>query len=429
MIITFALLFILLVVGCPVGLTLLVVGAAGMWLAGGLDVMLAVLGSVPYNSVAAWGLVVVPMFVLMGEMMASANFQVDAFEAARRWVGRLPGGLAISSVLVCAMMACCCGSGMATTATMGRVAIGEMERHGYKDYFAAGCIPLSGSLAVMIPPSTMLVFYAMLTHQPIGPQLMAGILPGILLIILYVLTVLTWAKVNPSLAPAVTERFTWGERFSSLGKMWPMFLVFFIIIGGIYSGIATAVEVSAIGGAATLLIWAARRNFSFSGISAPLKGTASITASMFVIVLGAMVFSKFTSYIGLPFVMVDFIEGLNWPPLGVIFVIMGIYAVLGLFLEPLCMVMITIPFFFPIVEALGFNPLWFGILVTAQAELGVATPPIGLHLFVVARVCPHISVEKIMRGVVPFVVVHSIGIVILVLFPKISLLIPMAMMK
>jgi tripartite ATP-independent transporter DctM subunit len=429
LIIAIIILFMLLITGCPIGLSLLVVGAVGLWLSGGPALMLAAMGSVPYNSVSAWGLVVVPMFVLMGELMASAEIQTDAFEAARRWVGRLPGGLAISSVLVCALMAATCGSGMATTATMGRVAVGEMEKQGYADYFAAGCIPLSGALAVMIPPSTLLVFYAIITQQPVGQQLMAGILPGILLTMLYISAVIVQVKLKPSLAPAVTEQFTWNQRFVSLGKMWPMFIVFIIIIGGIYSGIATAVEVSAIGSAATLLIWASRRKFTFRGLNIPLRATANITASMFFIILGAFVFSKFTSYIGLPFVMVDFVKGLHWPPLGIILVIMAIYAILGCFLEPLCMLMVTLPFFFPIVEALGFSPIWFGILVTAQAELGVATPPVGLHLFVVARVCPHISIEKVIRGVIPFVVIHCLGILILVLFPKISLLIPMAMGK
>ncbi|HJM50092.1 MAG TPA: TRAP transporter large permease [Alphaproteobacteria bacterium] len=417
-------LMVLLVLGLPVAFSLGLVGAAGLFLQGGLPLVSGFLSTEPYSNVASFTLVVIPMFVLMGELAVAAGMAQQAYAAARAWFGRLPGGLMMAAIGASTIFAAVSGSSVAATTTIGRVSIAEMRRYGYEGGMAAGAVAVAGTLSALIPPSAILVFYALITDQSISRMLMAGIGPGLLSATLFITVAYLMARWFPQLSPVMKERVSWRQRLSTLSLTAPFGLLVLVVLGGIYSGLVTVTEAAALGALAALGLLAASRRLSWPNLRQALDQTARISCMIFLIIIGGVIFSRFLAFSGIPFALVDFIHSLQVAPLVVVIVMLLILTGLGMFIDPVGMIMLTLPFFYPIIKDLGLDPVWFGVLIVLQAELGVITPPIGIHLFVVKQIAPDVPLGAIIRGVVPFMLCQFAVVALVVAFPEIALWLP-----
>lgn len=414
----------LLVTGLPVAFSMGLAGVLGVFILGGAEPATGLLATVPYSTVASFGLVVIPMFVLMGELVVAAGLARDAYVAARAWLGRLPGGLFMTAIGASTCFAAVSGSSVAATATIGRLSIAEMRRAGYDGGLAAGTVAVAGTLAALIPPSAMAVFYALVTDQSISRMLMAGVGPGLLSATSFIVTAYLVARRYPRLAPVVGERVTWSERLAALRMTGGFGVLVVVVLGGIYSGLVTATEASALGAMAAFVLLAVSGRWSRSAVRQALSATVRITCMIFLIIVGGMLFSRFLAYSGIPFALVGFIRALELPPVAVVIVMLLVLTLLGCFVDPVGMLMLTLPFFFPVVKALGVDPIWFGVLVVLEAELGVITPPIGVHLFVVRQLVPDVPLGAIVRGALPFMLCQFVVIALVLAFPQIALWLP-----
>ncbi len=414
----------LLLLGLPVAFSMALVGFGGLLLLGGTGPAFGLLGTVPYSTVASFSLVVIPMFVLMGELVAGAGFARQAYAAARVWFGRLPGGLAMAAIGASTFFAAVSGSSVAATATMGRISIGEMRRFGYDGGFAAGTVVVAGTLAALIPPSAMAVFYALVTDQSVSRMLFAGVGPGLVSAVLFMLTAYVVARRYPNLAPVVEYRVGWKERVASMKAIGPFGILIVVVLGGIYSGLVTVTEASALGALTALVLLAVSRQLSLSALNQALSSSVKISCMIYLIIIGGLLFSRFLAFAGIPFAMVSAIQGLDISPLSVVIVMLLIMTVLGMFMDPVGMIMLTLPFFFPIVKALGVDPIWFGVLVVLQAELAVITPPVGVHLFVVRQIAPDVPLSAIIRGSLPFIICQVLVMALVIVLPQIALWLP-----
>lgn len=422
-----AALLILLGTGLPVAFSLGLAGALGLLVLGGSAPVIGLLATVPYSTVASFSLVVIPMFVLMGELVVAAGMAHQAYAAARLWLGRLPGGLSMTAIGASTAFAAVSGSSVAATATIGKLSIAEMRKAGYDGGLAAGTVAVAGTLAALIPPSAMAVFYALVTDQSISKMLMAGVGPGLLSATLFTVTAYLVARRYPHLAPIVAERPAWRERLAALRMMSRFGLLIFVVLGGIYSGFVTVTEASVLGAFTTFVLLAVSGQFSWAKVNQALSASVRTSCMIFLIIVGGMIFSRFLAYSGIPFALVGFIESLALPPLAVVVVMLLILTVMGCFIDPVGMMMLTLPFFFPVVRALGIDPIWFGVLVVLEAELGVITPPIGVHLFIVRDIVPDVPLAAIVRGALPFILCQLVVIALLVAFPGIALWLPARM--
>ena len=414
----------LLLLGLPVAFSMALVGVAGLLVLGGPGPALGLLGTVPYSTVASFSLVVIPMFVLMGELVASAGLAQRAYATARAWLGRLPGGLGMAAIGASTFFAAVSGSSVAATATMGRLSIAEMRRYGYDGGLAAGTVAVAGTLAALIPPSAMAVFYALVTDQSVSKMLIAGVGPGIVSAALFMLTAYVVARRFPHLAPIVEQRVEWKERIASLKTIGPFGVLIVVVLGGIYSGLVTVTEASALGALAAFLLLAVSRQLRWSALHQALSSSIKISCMIYLIIIGGLLFSRFLAFSGVPFAMVRAIQGLDISPLAVVIVMLLILTVLGMFMDPVGMIMLTLPFFFPVVKALGVDPIWFGVLVVLQAELGVITPPVGVHLFVVRQIVPDVPLGSLIRGALPFMLCQLLVLALVVVFPQLALWLP-----
>ena len=417
-------LLVLLVTGLPVAFSLGLAGALGLFILGGPAPAAGLLATVPYSTVASFSLVVIPMFVLMGELVVTAGMAHQAYTAARAWLGRLPGGLSMTAIGASTCFAAVSGSSVAATATIGKLSIAEMRRAGYDGGLAAGTVAVAGTLAALIPPSAMAVFYALVTDQSISRMLIAGVGPGLLSAALFTLTAYLVAKRYPRLAPVVAERVSWRERLTALRMTGGFGALILVVLVGICGGLVPATEASALGALAAFLLLALSGKLSLASLNQALAASVRISCMIFLIIIGGMLFSRFLAYSGIPFALVGFITSLDIPPVAVVVVMLVILTVMGCFIDPVGMIMLTLPFFFPIVKALGLDPIWFGVLVVLQAELGVITPPIGVHLFVVRQLVPDVPLASIVRGALPFMLCQLLVIALIVLFPQIALWLP-----
>ena len=417
-------LMVLLMLGLPVAFSLGLVGAAGLFVLGGLPLVGGFLSTEPYSNVASFTLVVIPMFVLMGELAVAAGMAQQAYSAARAWFGRLPGGLMMAAIGASTLFAAVSGSSVAATTTIGRVSIAEMRRYGYDGGMAAGAVAVAGTLSALIPPSAILVFYALITDQSISRMLMAGIGPGLLSATLFILVAYLMARWFPQLSPVMSERVSWRQRLSTLSLTAPFGALVLVVLGGIYSGLVTVTEAASLGALAALGLLALSRRLSWPSLRQALDSTARISCMIFLIIIGGVIFSRFLAFSGIPFALVDFIHGLEVAPLVVVIVMLLILTLLGMFIDPVGMIMLTLPFFYPIIKDLGLDPVWFGVLIVLQAELGVITPPIGIHLFVVKQIAPDVPLLAIIRGIVPFMLCQFAVVALVVAFPEIALWLP-----
>ncbi|MCL4138580.1 UNVERIFIED_CONTAM: hypothetical protein GTU68_027510 [Idotea baltica] len=409
--------------GMPIALAMLLVGLSGIWINISERTAMGMIGQLPINATMSYELSVLPMFILMGVFVTRARMSEDLYRLCHGFVGHMRGGLAAATILACGGFSALSGSSLATAATMAKVAVPEMRRYGYSDGFAASAVAAGGTLGILIPPSVILVLYGIATGTDIGSLFIAGILPGGLAILLYLAAIRITAQIDPTCAPAA-PRVAWAERARHLRSVGPILLLFLGIIGGLYKGVFTPTEAGGVGatGALAFALW--RRSLSFGGLIASLVETVLTTASLFLVLIGALVFANFMNLIGLPAALANLITSLGLGPTAVILAIVVIYLILGMFMESLSMILLTIPIFFPIVTQLGFDPVWFGIFAVMVTELSLITPPVGLNLFVIKSVIDDLSVGDMYRGVLPFVLADVVRILIIIAFPWLVMVLP-----
>lgn len=421
-----AALFALMVLRAPVAVAMLLVGYFGLTALSGTKAAGAVLVTESYGAVSNYNLVVVPMFILLGNIASVAGFSRGLYDAAFAWVGRLRGGLAIASVLGCAAFSAVSGSSVACAVTIGKVAIPEMRRLGYGDALSTGSIAAGGTLGFLIPPSTGFVIYAILTEESIGRLFMAGILPGLLMMALFIVTILLITAFDPAAGPRGAP-MAWAERFVQLGRALPLIAVIAISIGGIYVGAFTPVEASGVGAALVILIALVQRALTVALFRAAIFETVKTSAMLYLIVIGANVLNPFLAVTHIPAALGDALDGLGLGAYGSLFVILFGYLVLGMFLDSLSMLVITLPIVFPVIKQFGFDPIWFGVVVVVMIEMGMITPPVGLNVFVVKGVAETVPMTTVFRGVLPFLLAMILGLGLLIAFPALSLMIPNSM--
>ncbi|NDR59298.1 TRAP transporter large permease [Aliiruegeria sabulilitoris] len=416
------LLLVLIVLGVRVVFAAAVVGLLGLIELLGWGPAAGIVGTIPHSKSSTYALSVLPMFIFIGFLAFHAGMTQQLFDAARKWVGWVPGGLAVATIFATAGFAAVSGASTATAAVFSRVAIPEMLKYGYDRKMAAGVVAAGGTLATLIPPSAIIVIYAIIVEESVGALLLAGFLPGIVSALIYAGIIIVWAMIKPEHAPAVTG-YTWGDRFKSLPGVSPIFLVVAIIISAIYAGWATPTEAGALG-AAVVFVIAILRGTSFKSIRGSLMESAKLTVMIFSLIWGVLIFVRFLGFSGLPEAFTGWITTLDVPPMVIMICILLAYAVLGMFMDAIGMLLLTLPVVYPAVIALGFDSIWFGIIVVKMAEVCLITPPIGLNCFVVNGVRPDIALTDVFRGIALFFVADVITIAVLLAFPEIVTWLP-----
>ena len=418
----FGSLAVLLLAGVPIAFAMIMVGVAGTVAVIGLDPALALLGQIPVSQTTSYELSVVPMFILMGTFVARSGIASDLYDACNAMVGHRRGGLAMATIVACGGFAAVCGSAIATAATFARVAHPSMRRYGYDEGLAAASICAGGTLGILIPPSVIMVIYGVMTGTDVARLFIAGLVPGVLAIALYMLTVQLIVWRNPAAGPR-GERVPPARALAALGRVWPVLVLFALVIGGLYFGAFTATEGGAIGAAGAFFFALWRGRLSWRVILDCAIDTARTTGSLFAILIGALLFSQFMNFAGLPNALKDAVTAFGVEPLLVIFMILLLYLVLGTFFEELSMILLTVPIFFPLVVGLGFDPIWFGIVVVMVVELGMISPPVGMNLFVVQNML-RTPITTLWRWIAPFVAADVVRLAIVVLVPQIVLFLP-----
>jgi C4-dicarboxylate transporter DctM subunit len=419
--------FLLLsLMGIPLGFAFIIVGFSGLVLVKGIWPALSLLGSSPYSLTASYSFSVFPLFVLMGQFAFHSGIGRDLYLTAYKWLGRLPGGLALATIIAATGFAACTGSSVASAATLSSLAFPEMDKYLYSRRLSTAVIATGGTLGVLIPPSTMFIIYGIVTQTSIGALFVAGILPGIMLSIFYLTLIFIMCKRAPRLGPP-GESFTWGERFRSLSGVWGMLVLFSLIMGGLYFGIFSPSEAGATGALGAFLIALLRGRLTKSVLYNASMESARTTCFIMVIIVGAMILNVFLSACGFGIAVGDWVKALPLPRYVILVLILLIYVPFGAFMDALSIVLLTLPFVFPIVLDLGFDPVWFGVLTVILLEMGVLTPPVGLNVFVVSGVTK-VPVGEIFSGLTPFIIVMALGLAVLVAFPQISLFLPGLMM-
>ena len=419
-------LLLLLALRMPVGIAMMVVGTAGIALLANERAALSTLANEAIAITTKVELLVIPLFILMGNLATASGLSRNLYDAAYAWVGARRGGLASATVLGCAGFSALCGSSVASAVTVGRVALPEMQRHRYDPGLATGTVAAGGTLGILIPPSAGFVIYAILTEQSIGQLFIAGILPGLLLTGLFVLTVWLLVARDPALGPP-GPRLPRAERLAVLAGAGPILFVMVGTIGGIYGGVFTPMEAAAVGAVLTLLIALARRGLTLASAGQVLSDTARTTAMIYVILVGAHVFGPFLARTGLPGALSDWMIGLGLGPYGTLALILLALILLGCFLEGFAMLVLTLPILFPTVVALGFDPIWFGVVMVIVLEMGLITPPVGVNVFVVKSIAREVPLARMFRGVLPFWGAMMVCVLLLVALPGVATFLPQTM--
>ena len=421
-------LFVLLAIRIPVAFAMFLVGFFGIWHLNGLNAATSLLASESFTLGTSSELVVVPLFILMGNVASVTGMSRQLYEAAYAVIGSIRGGLASATVIGCGGFAALSGSSVASALTMGKVALKEMDRYDYDPRLSTGVVAAGGTLGILIPPSTGFVIYAILTEQSIGRLFLAGVLPGILLLTLFVLAVTAICMIRPELGPA-GPKTSLGQKLNAVAGAGPIVFVIVLTIGGIYGGFFSPVEAAAVGAGAVIAIGFATRTLRLRDLWASAKDSVVTTATVMLILISAHLINPFLALSHIPSVVGSFIEGLHLPAVGVLVLILAVYLVLGCFLEGFAMLVLTLPIFFPIIIDLGIDPIWFGVLVVLSLEMGLISPPVGLNVFIVKSVAPRVSLEQIFIGVIPFWLMMLVTLAILVAFPQIALYLPNTMIN
>ncbi len=422
----FVILFVLMLLRVPVGMAMGLVGVVGYSMIAGAGPALKLIGQTSMRTVTDYAFGVIPMFMLMGAFVSVSGVSKELFRAANACIGHLRGGLGMATVLACGGFAAICGSSVATAATFSTVAYPEMRRYGYPQSFSAGVIAAGGTLGAMLPPSTVLAVYAVITQQDIGKLFMAGVLPGLLAMSMYVLTISVIVFVRPNMLPAAPAR-PWSERLVALKDVWPSLVLFVFVIGGLYGGFFTPTEAGGMGAGGAFLLGILRRKLDRAGIRQALLQATRTAAAVFTVLIGALLFGYFLTITQTPQKLTEFLTGLGIGRYGVLALIMVMYLVLGCLMDAMAMIILTVPIIFPVVTQLGFDPIWFGVIIVMTVELGLIHPPVGMNVFVIKSVVPEVSFTTIFKGVIPFVITDIVRLVILIAFPVIALWLPSRM--
>jgi len=376
-----------------------------------------------YSVFSSYNLTVVPLFVFMGQILFSAGISAKLYDAAHAWLGHYKGGLAMATVGACACFSAICGSTNATAATMATVALPEMKRFKYHDELATGVVAAGGSLGILIPPSVIFIVYGIMTEQSIGKLFMAGILPGILLSALFILTIYFWVSINPKIAPRV-EKQNFKVKLRSLNGLIEVLILFIVVMGGLFLGIFTPTEAGAVGALGGVVIPLVRRQLTWQAFLTAVYSSTLTTCMIFMIVAGATVFGHFLAVTTIPSVLSAWVVGLPLPPWAIMLVVMFFFFIGGCFMDALGMILLTIPIFFPVAVALGYDPIWFGVVIVLVTELGVITPPVGINVYVVSGIAKDVPLEVIFKGAFPFVLTLLTYLIIMLFFPQIALYLP-----
>lgn len=419
----FAAIFLLAVLRLPLAFSMGLVGFAGMTITRGWDPALASTAQVVYETGFAYTLSVIPLFILMGNFVARAGLAHELFNAAYAFIGHRRGGLAHATVAACAGFGAICGSSIATAATMSKVAYPSMRKLGYSGTLSTGVMAAGGTLGIMIPPSTIMVIYGIVTETNIGKLFAAGVIPGLLTALALMAGIRVIAARAPHHAPPGT-RASWNERWQALKGIWGVLLLVVVVLGGIYGGLFTATEGAGFGAAGAFLFALARRRLTLAILAEVLQESARTTAMLFALIIAANLFANFVNFTTLPGDLKTWILAMGLSPVFIIVAMMGIYVLLGTVMEELTMVLLTIPLFFPIVVELGFDPIWFGVLIVMIIQIGLISPPVGMNLFVLNALIPDVRLGDIFRGCAPFVVILIIMLGVLIAFPQLSLWLP-----
>ncbi|MFA7352612.1 MAG: TRAP transporter large permease, partial [Dehalococcoidales bacterium] len=416
-------LIVLFILGMPVGFAMAFVGFAGFSYLVSPSAGLNLLARDVFTNLSSYSLTVIPMFLLMGSIAFASGISSRLYAASHTLLGQVRGGLAMATILACAGFAAICGSTSATAAAMGKVALPEMKKYGYADTLATGSVASAGSLGILIPPSTIFIVYGILTQQSIGSLFLAGIFPGILLTILFIIVVVVLCKRNPALAPA-GQATTFKQKIVGLSGITEMLLLFILVMGGLFAGWFSPVQAGAVGAAGALLIGLVRRNLSWKAFKDALIETVKVTCEIMIIVTGAVVLSHFIAVTTIPNMLSGWISGLGLPDVAVMAMIILMYLIGGLFMDSLAMITLTIPIIYPLVLAMGFDPIWFGVIIVLVTEMGVITPPVGINVYVIKGITKGISLETIFKGIIPFLIAIIICVALLLAFPKIATFLP-----
>jgi tripartite ATP-independent transporter DctM subunit len=423
----FVSLFALMLLRVPVGMAMGLVGVTGFGYLTGMEPALKLVAQTVMRTVTDYSFGVIPMFLLMGAFVSVSGISRELFRAANTFVGHWKGGLGIATIGACGGFAAISGSSVATAATFSAVAYPEMRRFGYPQSFSTGVIAVGGTLGAMLPPSTVLVVYGIITQQDIGKLFVAGIIPGLLAITMHMITIAIIGAVRPGFLPA-GPRSSWHDRVLALRDVWSPLALFVFVIGGLYGGFFIPTEAGAVGAVGAFIIGIMRRKLSRAGILEALLQATRTTAAVFTVLIGALCFGYFLTITQTPQHVTEFLTGLGIGRYGVLALILLMYLVLGCLMDAMAMIILTVPIVFPVVTALGFDPIWFGIIIVMTVELGLIHPPVGMNVFVIKSVIKDVSMSTIFAGVLPFVATDLVRLVLLIAFPVLATWLPMHMM-
>jgi tripartite ATP-independent transporter DctM subunit len=417
---------VLLILGVPIALAMAVTGAVGLWVLEGPGPALAHTLLIPWDEGRSFVFVTIPLFVLMGQLVFQTGLASDLYQGVRTWISRVPGGMAITSVVACGAFGAVTGSSIATVATMGAIVMPEMRRYKYHPRLATGALAASGTLGILIPPSLIFIFYGVMTETSIGALFIAGIVPGILTAAMFSAIILVRCIVTPALGPPGPGA-TWRERWTSTVGLLPILGLFLLVIGGIYGGIFTPTEAAGVGCTGVLLTSAMRRRLTRLAMSKAAEETALISAMIFAIIVGGYLVARFLAITGITENLVALLVGMELGRVPFLVLLVVLYLVLGAMVDVFGMLVLTIPFVMPVVGELGIDPVWFGVFAVVMAELALVTPPIGANVFVMRRTAPEVPMGDIFMGVLPFVVGELVVLALLIAFPDIALWLPAQM--
>ncbi|MCM2284659.1 MAG: TRAP transporter large permease [Desulfobacula sp.] len=420
------LLFVFLAFRMYIGVAMALIGFVGVSLIVNLDAGLNLLGMSPWAEGSSYSMSVIPLFVLMGQFAFVSGISQDIYKAVHNWMGHLRGGLAMATIVACSGFAAICGSSLATGATMAKVAVPEMRKYGYDLRLATGCVAAGGTLGILIPPSIGFIIYGLLTEESIGKLFMAGIFPGLLLASLFILAIFLQCRFRPEMGPKA-EPTSWKTKFASLYGTWPMLSLFVLVMGGIYFGIFTPTEAAGMGAFGSFIITLGKKKLNFKTFVESLIITGNMTAMIFLIIIGANIFSSFLALTQIPFMLADAIVAAALPRMAVFFMILVVFVFLGCVMDCFAIMILMVPILYPIMQAMNFNTIWFGVIMVIVLEIGLITPPVGLNVFVIKGAVPDVPLTTMFKGIWPFLIAALICIGILIAFPQIALYLPSKM--
>ena len=419
---------LLMALRMQIGFAMAVIGFLGFAVLNSFPSAFSVLGHEPFKTAGSYGLSVIPLFMLMGQFAFISRMGAEAYKTLYYWIGFLPGGLAMATIGACSFFAAISGSSLATAATMGMVALPEMRKFKYSDELATGCLAAGGTLGILIPPSTVLMIYGILTQQSIAELFIAGFIPGIILSLLFILTIYITARVWPEQGPP-GPRFTFPERVRSLKEPWGIFALFLLVIGGLYAGWFTPTEAAAVGAFGAFLITLIKGRLTWKTLVESLMEASKATGMIFGILIGAYILQYFLTISQITDHLVGWVVGMGLNRYIVMCILIVIYLILGCLMEGLSIIILTIPITYPLILKMGFDPIWFGVMITVLIEMGLITPPVGVNVFVIAGVAKDVPMYRIFRGIVPFIFAMLVLIALLLSFPQMALYLPHTMSR